>query len=197
VLLTALLVAAGLAPPVDRAWTTVDAFYAQVVERQPLGVPEGAARRTLWPFLSVRLQHLLTDAVACERDYARQQPRGSTDKPEYGWLESGLFSGENERATPHAAELVHVEEEGGGRLRAYVRFTYRDPYAGEHPDLPAEYQWYGAAVLAAEHGAWRIDDFLALDDDTLDVTGDVEDVLGGCDRGRWIGYDAWQERRQR
>lgn len=188
--LTALALAVALVPTTDQAFAAVDAFFAGVVRYHPLGVPEGAARQELWPRLSARLRRRLTEALACERDYARQQPRGSTDKPEYGWLESGLFSGENENALPEAAEPVHTEEEGRGRLRVYVRLTYRDPYAAQHPDLPAEYQWYAAAVLVPERGTWRVDDVVRLDDETLEDRGGIEEVLAGCVRGRWVGAAA-------
>src|SRR5688572_16532289 len=149
VILTALVLAAGLAATPEQARTTVGAFYAEVVKHQPLGVPEGAARKALWPFLTARLQGALEDAEACERDYARQQPKGSTDKPEYGWLESGLFSGENERASPQAAEVVHTEDEGVGRLLVHVQLTYVDA----HAQFPLTDVWHSAVEVTPAEGA--------------------------------------------
>jgi hypothetical protein len=183
VILTALALAAGLSPAPEQAWSTVEAFYAQVVKHQPLGLPDGGAAVALRPFLSTRLQSRLQYAEACERDYARQQPQGSTDKPDYGWLEAGLFSGFSERAAPQAAEVVHTEDEGGGRMRVYVQLTYVD----RHPQYPVTDVWHRAAVVTAEDGVFRVDDVVALDDETLDDRGGIDEILAGCDRGRWIG----------
>ena len=79
--------------------TIVQQMYAQIVERRPLGIPTGADRTAIWPFLSKRLVQILETAKACEDDYF-QKHSGSDDKPEFIWLEMGLFSGDVEMAMP-------------------------------------------------------------------------------------------------
>lgn len=191
-IVAALALAVALEP--KDAPEAVAKLYQAIVRYQPIGIPTGEARKALWPLLSTRLRRSLGDARGCELHYAKLHPR-SDEKPDYGWLEAGLFSGFNERATPHAAEIVKSEDEGGGRTRVYVVFTYRDPNAKLHPNLPAEYQWHGAAVVTREYGRFLIDDFVAFEDDSLDVAGDIEDVLAGCDGGRWVGLEGWTKRR--
>lgn len=194
-MIVAALALAAVLEPTD-APAVVSRLYEAIVRYQPIGIPTGEARKALWPLLSTRLRRSLGDARGCELHYAKLHPH-SDEKPEYGWLEAGLFSGFNERATPHAAEVVQSEDEGRGRTRVYVVFTYRDPNARLHPNLPAEYQWHGAAVVTREYGRFSIDDFLTFEDDSLDVAGDLEDVLAGCTSGRWVGLEGWTKRPKR
>jgi hypothetical protein len=74
-------------------------LYQQVVARRPLGIPKGADKEAIWPFLSKGLIQRLDAAQACENDYFRQYT-DKDSKPGFGWLETDLFSGANEKATP-------------------------------------------------------------------------------------------------
>ena len=56
----------------ERAETVVQQLYKQIVTRQPIGIPQGADRTAIWPFLSKGLIRRLELAQSCERDYRRQ-----------------------------------------------------------------------------------------------------------------------------
>ena len=90
--------------------TIVQQMYAQIVERRPLGIPTGADRTAIWPFLSKRLVQILETAKACEDDYF-QKHSGSDDKPEFIWLEMGLFSGDVEMAMPTEVVVERTEQQ--------------------------------------------------------------------------------------
>src|SRR5271165_1606218 len=77
----------------------VQSLYSQVVTRHPLGIPEGADMKILAPYLSKALQHRIHVAGACYDDWMRQHPSPNL-KPPFGWLEGGIFSGDDEKASP-------------------------------------------------------------------------------------------------
>src|SRR5882672_200419 len=83
-------------------------LYREVVVRRPLGIPTGAGKRAIWHFLSKQLIRTLETAQACEDDYFRQHPNAA-NKPDFAWLESGLFSGANEKAIPAEAVVERTE----------------------------------------------------------------------------------------
>lgn len=75
----------------------VSDLYEKIVARHPIGIPQGADKAALWPFLSRRLTQQLETVQACHDDYFRQQPKaGTISKP--AWMTSDLFSGEEDRA---------------------------------------------------------------------------------------------------
>jgi hypothetical protein len=79
----------------------VRAFYDQIIKLHPIGIPTGEAKRALWPLLSSRLAQRLDALQACEDDYYRRNKKKLESeqlKPSIGWIESGLFSGENEQS---------------------------------------------------------------------------------------------------
>ena len=103
--------------------SVVRKLYRQVVARRPLGIPQGADRAAIWPFLSQPLIKRFDIAEACEADEGREEAqklRGEyanddgqnppvMSKPLIAWLESGLFSGGSEEAIPAAASVETVE----------------------------------------------------------------------------------------
>jgi hypothetical protein len=177
-LAAAALLAASPATPE----TAVRDFYAQVVERQPLGLPAAADRAALWPFLTPRLRALLETAQACEDDYLRRHA-GSDEKPEFPWLELGLFSGGNEQALPDTATVVGRKDEGKGRHAVRVRFTYDDKAAATKPTT---FTWEGTAVVACDAAGCLVDDYRPDPDGGTPVPP-LSATFTGCDGTRWVG----------
>jgi hypothetical protein len=95
VILLALL--ANMVFPISAADNSPDAvvreLYRQVTNRKPIGIPKGADKAAVRPFLSKKLVHQLELAQSCEADYFRMHPKNGDEKPEFDWLEMGLFSG--------------------------------------------------------------------------------------------------------
>jgi hypothetical protein len=88
-------------------------LYEMIVSEHPIGIPTGAGRVAIWPLLSKRMTLQLETAQACQDDYSRQHPvAGSTPKP--GWLKSGLFSGESNRALPFYADVERKVKQSDG-----------------------------------------------------------------------------------
>ena len=65
--------------------SVVRVLYQQVVARRPLGIPKGADKAAISPFLSKELIQKLDAAQACQDDYFRQRT-DKHSKPAFGWL---------------------------------------------------------------------------------------------------------------
>jgi hypothetical protein len=163
-------------------------LYAQIVARHPLGIPKGADRTAIWPFLSKHLKQRLEAARACEADYIRQH---SVDhgKPAFGWLESGLFSGDNEEALPEKAVIERTEQRNDGSFQVYVRLTYKESSKAHHrpPDPAGTFSWNVAVNVILEDRRFVIDDVLLFKDDSPNVRSRLSDAFVGCEGSRWIG----------
>jgi hypothetical protein len=137
-------------------------------------------------YLSKRLLHRIDLASACARDWAQQDQKRMLmenqvpEKAPFGWSESGIFSGANERTEPDAFAITRTESEEDGSIRVYVRLMLSSP--------PAE-TWEVAAVLVREDGHLVVDDVIYLKDKS-----DPHDVWlsklfsDGCDGSRWVGF---------
>ena len=158
-------------------------LYHQVVTRHPLGIPKEADKKAIWPFLSRGAIRRLETAQACEADYNRQHA-GDSGKPEFGWLERGLFSGENEQALPAAAVVEQTEQEKDQSFLVYVRLTYSSAV----PD-PSFY-WKVAARVILERGRWVVDDIIFFKEDSMDVRWRLSYPFPRCDGSHWVGGDA-------
>lgn len=187
----AMLLMAPVTP--SSAEAVVQAFYAQIIKHHPLGVPEGNVRDTLWPFLSARVQRQLEAGQACEQDYYRQHsrvPNADQPKPEFAWLEQGLFSGWNEMALPAAARIRRTDVGTAGRYRVDLGFTYRDTFAtyGRPPDDSNTFRWSGAVHVISEGDRYVLDEFNLRDPEGKPLPA----ALGfpGCKGSRWIGFRA-------
>lgn len=122
------LVAAPVRPDTPKPEALVHEFYRHVIAHHPLGIPDGEAKRLLWPLMTPRLTRILETASVCEEDYFRQNT--CTDcKPEFWWLEDGLFSGGNENALPAEVEIVKTRAKRSRSYQATLRFTYRETFA--------------------------------------------------------------------
>ena len=158
-------------------------LYAQVVARHPLGIPKGPDRAAIWPLLSKQLTRKLEAAQACEADYVRQHA-GHDGKPEFGWLESGLFSGGNEEALPARAVVERAEPQKDGSFQVYVKLTYRDTESRHPANM---FHWEIAAKVVSEDGRFVVDDVLLFKDDSTEVKSRLSDSFVGCDGSRWTG----------
>jgi hypothetical protein len=165
-------------------------LYTQVVARHPTGIPYGANMKVFAPYLSKALLHKIDSAVACGRDWYRQHT-DPTVKPEMAWLESGLFSGQDERTEPNAFVIDNTQLEKNGSFRVYVKLT-----GGSAPDTP--WIWRVAAVVVREDGQFVIDDVIYLKDKSALVDSRLSEVLSAGCRGRcWVGFDNQQGDREK
>jgi hypothetical protein len=102
----------------------VSSLYAQVAALHPVGVTKGADMKVFAPYLSKALLHRIDLTAACEADWFRQYPE--TDmKPGLGWLELGLFSGDQEMTAPSAFHIERAQAEKDGSIRVYVKLTQK------------------------------------------------------------------------
>jgi hypothetical protein len=103
------------------ALDAVRVLYTYITKYQPLGIPQGRAKKALWPLLSNRLVQELDSLQACDDDYSRRYGgilHANQYKPATPWLEEGLFSGPVEAATPIKFSILGnktLGETKGGR----------------------------------------------------------------------------------
>lgn len=159
----------------------VRSLYRQVVARHPIGIPSGPEMRIFAPYLSETLLHRIDLARACGDDWDRKHPDPNL-KPPFAWLESGLFSGDDEQAEPLAFSIETTEPEKDGSFRVYVRLTWE-----ESPVPP--WIWQIAAIVSRKNGHFVIDDVLYLKDKNRRADSRLSEYLSaGCDGPRWIGF---------
>ena len=157
----------------------VRALYREVVARHPVAIPEDKDMKVFAPYLSKALLHRIDLAVACTGDWSRQHP-DPNEKPPFAWLESGLFSGEDERTSPRAFHIEKTQEERDGSFRVYVRLTWGTP--------SKPWIWRVAPVVVRESGHFVVDDIIFLKDENQDVEYRLSGALAaGCDGSRWLG----------
>jgi hypothetical protein len=161
--------------------TVVRSLYREVVVRHPVGIPRGADMKTFAPHLSKDLLHRIDLALACSADWDRQNPDPNL-KPPFAWLESGLFSGDDEKASPRTFQIERTQSEKDGSFRVYLRLTWGSPPG---PTLT----WHVAAIVLQENGHFVVDDVIYLRDKGRDVESRLSEYLSaGCDGPRWVGY---------
>lgn len=171
----------------DRPNTVVRKLYKEVVARKPLGIPRGADRAAIWPFLSKRLTQTLDTAQACEADYFRKHP-DKTSKPQFGWLESGIFSGENEEAMPAEAVVERTDPGRDGSFRVNVRLAYTDGLQMHgRPSGANAFHWDVVAVVISEDRRFVVDDVLLFKDGTKQIQTRLSSLFIGCNGPHWSG----------
>jgi hypothetical protein len=158
----------------------VRSLYREVVARHPVGIPVDGDMKIFAPYLSKALLHRIDLAIACSADEARQHPDPHL-KPEIAWLEAGLFSGDDEQASPRTFHIERAQEESDGSFRVYVRLTW---------GLPSKpWIWRVAAIVIRENDHFVVDDVIYLKDKNRDVDSQLSEYLSaGCDGGRWVGH---------
>lgn len=159
----------------------VRSLYSEVVARHPNGIPKGADMKALAPFLSKSLLHRIDLARACENDYYRGH-KGSTNKPEFDWLEFGLFTGANELVSPDAFHIERTQPERDGSFRVNVRLS-----SGPHSE---PWIWHVVPIVLREKGHFAVDDVIFLKDEkNLETQSRLSEILAGpCNGPHWIGY---------
>jgi hypothetical protein len=154
-------------------------LYREVVARHPVGIPGDPDMKIFAPYLSKALLHRIDLAIACSADEARQHPDPHL-KPEIAWLEAGLFSGDDEQASPRTFHIERTQSEKNGSFRVYVRLTWGSP--------ASPWIWRVAAIAVLEDGHFVVDDVIYLKDENRDVDSRLSEYLSsGCDGGRWVG----------
>jgi len=143
------------------------------------------AAQALAPFMTRRFRRVLQEAAACQSDWVRQQPKGSTDKPPF--VDCCLFASSPE-GIPAAFTVGAVEALPDGRQQVRVEYTWVDPpREGAGASSPESYRWTDAFLVAQEDGAYRVDDFVFMRDvpDTPPLV--LSQSFEGCQGPRWTG----------
>ena len=181
----------GAAPvPHSGATRVVEDLYAYVVASRPLGIPTESEWQTIAPLFSGRVVSAFEAGRRCEADYFRQH-RGDDGKPEFGWLEAGLFSGRNESAIPREFSIVSSGRESAGVWRVVVKLTYHEvpeTYCCQPPDPDASYSWHVAVLVTTEDGQNVIDEILHRPEETDESSWRLSSSFTGCSGPRWVGY---------
>jgi hypothetical protein len=167
------------------ALDVVRVFYTYITRYQPLGIPQGRAKKALRPLLSKRLVQELNSLQDCEDDYYRRYGDilgANHFKPETPWLEEGLFSGPNEGASPMKFSILSSKSMGENRVDVHLRFTHKQTYCCGHPTSYEHYK--GLVTVILENNRWVIRDFLALYEN--DALLRLSDGYPQCKGGRWV-----------
>lgn len=169
------------ASPSQQPKTLVQSFYQQVLARHPIGIPTGGDMKALTPFLSDALLNRINLAAACGADWYRQNPNSHL-KPEFDWLELGLFSGSDEQATPSSFVVTGTQSQKNGSIRVCVTLTYKEPQ--ERPWI-----WHVAAIVVLENGHYVVDDVVYLKEPGESAESRLSAALSdGCEGRHWVGY---------
>jgi hypothetical protein len=156
-------------------------LYSEVVARRPVGIPWGADWKTFAPYLSKALLHRIDLTLACADDWYRQNPDPNL-KPEYAWLELGLFSAGDDEDELRAFQVERTESESDGSFRVVVGLKWGWP-----PEKP--WTTRVATILVPENGRLVVNDVVYLKDNGTDVEYQLSKSLSaGCNGPHWVGY---------
>ena len=143
-----------LSPSLHTPQIVVQSLYDQVLKRHPIGIPYGDDATVFTPYLSHALIERLNSSMACVADWYRRNPDPNL-KPVVGLLDTGVFSGDDERAEPTAFQIDRIKVERAGRSRVDVKLTWTDPATDP-------WIWYVAVILVPENDHLAVDDVLYL-----------------------------------
>ena len=163
----------------QHALDAVRVFYNYITRYRPIGLPNGPAKKALWPLLSKRLVGELDGLQVCEDDYYRRYGdvlEANHYKPATPWLEEGLFSGPIEAAGPRKFSILSSRAIGDNRVDVHLRFT---------GDPAWSYHFEGVVTAILENSQWVIDDFVAMyaNDELLRLSSGYPE----CKGGQWVG----------
>jgi hypothetical protein len=167
--------------PVD----VVRDFYTYIIKYRPLGIPNGQAKKALWPLMSKRLVRELETLQSCEDHYFRRYGeylRANQLKPGVGWLEDGLFSGTNEAASPSRFSILSSKAVGENRVNVHLKFAHKQTYCCGYPPQYEHYE--GVVTVILEGDRFVVDDFLPLGVTPLRR---LSDGYPDCKGGEWVG----------
>ncbi len=158
-----------------QAEAVVASFYKEVVARQPIA--EMGDPKVFAQYISKGLIHRFDDNTACFADWYRKNP-GTTDKPPFGQLEMGVYSGSSERSHPRTFDIEKTESREDGSSRVYVKLT----------EPTYKMLWHVAVVVVRESGRPLLDDVIYLrDKDNHEEYRLSEVLLADCKGPRWNG----------
>lgn len=127
------------------------------------------------PLLTKRLIRDLDNGRDCGKDWGRQQPAGSTDKPPF--VDCCLFSASNDWF-PSSFEILSSEALPDGRRIVSIQYRYESQQ--EHG------AWQVAVIVAREDGRYLIDDFVGDLDEPFSEPFFLSSGFAECQDGRWI-----------
>jgi hypothetical protein len=174
----------------QEAEAVVIRLYQHVVSRKPLGIPLGKDRKAIWPLLSRNLIERMTVAEECEKDYFRHYPDPNL-KPEFGWLESGLFSGANEQADPSRFEVRRIVKQADGSYQVNVKLTYWPDFDKYRSPRGPRYDWNWEVIVSVipDGGHFAVNEVLYSQVHPEDAELRLSQLLShGFDNGKWVGY---------
>jgi len=162
--------------PSAAARAVVEEFCSRYVKQGEYGLLEGKNRRALAPLLSRWLLRQVDEFRSCQRDWVRQQPAGSTDKPPF--VDCCLFSSVPGRM-PTSTRSVRRKRWADGRYRVVI-----DSFRKTQVD---DIRWRDAVIVTKENGRYRIDDVVY----DFDAKPPREPFLLSqgvreCRGGRWV-----------
>lgn len=179
----------------------VKKLYKQIVLRKPLGLPAGRKLEAIRSFLSRDLIERIRATVECEKDYSRQYPYDPNQpvKAPFAWMETGLFSGGNERGDPLWFGVHRIVRQKGGSYEVDVKLKwwpefdkYPRPRGPRYDDT-----WQVAVFVVRDGGHYAINDIFypkVYADDSVPHYPTVEETRlsqlldFGCKDGKWVGF---------
>ena len=165
-------------------------LYRQIVFRKPIGIPLAKDRKAIWPFLSQDLIERMQVAKECEKDYFRQYSDPNL-KPEFDWLEFGLFSGGNEQADPSLFGVRRSVRQKDGSYEVRAKLTYWSEFDKYRRPRGPKYDWKWEVVVFVirEGNHYAVNDVLYSKVSPEDAELRLSQLLGaGCKDGKWVGY---------
>jgi hypothetical protein len=187
--------------------TVVTKLYKQIVLRKPLGLPGGKKLEAIWPFLSRDLIERIRVSGECAKDYFRQHPdpdpKGPNAlmilKPPFAWMETGLFSGGNERADPLWFGVHRIIRQNDGSYEVHVKLKqweefdkYPRPRGSQYDDT-----WEVTVFVVRDGNHYAVNDVFyprVYADHSVPHYPTVEETRlsqlldSGCQDGKWVGY---------
>ena len=149
----------------------------------------GGARR-LRRFMTAHLIKVLDNAIACQKDWHRQPPKRSTDKPPF--VDCCVFAS-NAEGIPTSFSLGPIVRERDGRYRVTINYEYKDPPGTySDPKIPLEkWSWRDALLVAKTRHGYEVDDFLFVHDASNELAKGPPTLLSAtfseCRGPLWVG----------
>jgi hypothetical protein len=180
-LLLSLLLAQDITGPRDVAANFLTAYLRQ---NKSVGTLEGT--RALNRFMSKRLIRILDDATACQKDWFRQQPKDTTDKPPF--VDCCLFASSPE-GMPTSFSLGPISNERDGRTRVAINYEYKEgPGTYQNSTIPLQtYHWRDALLLVNTGEGYKVDDFLFLRGLPEEQPTRLSAIFDRCRGPRYVG----------
>ncbi|HEY7976741.1 MAG TPA: hypothetical protein VID67_00995 [Rhizomicrobium sp.] len=147
--LAAVVLASGAhATDSDAMAKTANGFYAAYSTFHPSdGIPDAAGRARYAPYISERLDGLLTQATAAENKFA------SANKDTPPLIEGDLFTSNFEGATAFKIGACSGDAKSG---HCAIELTYNPGNTGNPKDKP--FNWTDTAYLVNSAQGWKLDD---------------------------------------